>query len=61
MYENFNSLGDYVENFYKKINYEINGLENVIYNVPNKDNEKKKLNDMLNKDYNNAENYFNKI
>jgi hypothetical protein len=58
MYDNYNSQGEYVENLYKKINYEINGLENDIYNVPNKDNEKKKLNDKLNQDYNNAENYF---
>ena len=58
MYENYNSSGEYVENLYKKINYEINGLENDIYNVPNKDNEKKKLNDKLTQDYNNAEKYF---
>jgi hypothetical protein len=58
MYENYNSLGEYVENLYQKINNEVNGLENDIYNVPNKNNEKKKLNDKLNQDYNNAEKYF---
>ena len=60
MYDNYNSQGEYVESFYKKINNEINGLENDIYNVSNKENEKTKLYNKLDQDYNNARAYFSK-